>query len=319
MIRIKNFIRQTSILLFFLLAMLPASGQSIYRLTKEYIHRYKGIAIKEMKLYKIPASITLAQAILESGSGEGRLARRANNHFGIKCHNGWTGKSIRMTDDVRHECFRKYKNPEASFKDHSKFLRKGERYAFLFKYPITDYKKWAYGLKRAGYATNPRYPQLLISLIERYKLYQYDREAPVKHRRGKRYSGPYIEPLPARFALGGTNVNHRPFYINNGKKLIIVRSGDTFKRLASDFEIGKGKLMRYNDVNRKFILHPGDIIYLQKKAGRSERMYPYHIVKPGETLWEISQLYGIKLSKLRSRNNLPKKYQPPVGTHLRLR
>ena len=319
MIRIKNFIRQTSLTLFFMLIILSASGQSMYRVTKEYINRYKDIAVKEMKSYKIPASITLAQGILESGSGEGKLARRANNHFGIKCHKGWTGKSIRMADDVRHECFRKYKDPEASYKDHSKFLRKSERYAFLFKYPITDYKKWAYGLKRAGYATNPRYPELLINLIERYKLYQYDREAPVKHRRNRRYTGPYIEPSPANFALKGTNVNNRSFYINNGKKLIIVKAGDTFKHLASDFEISKGKLLRYNDVNRKFTLHPNDIIYLQKKARRSERMYPYHIVKQGETLWEISQLYGIRLGKLRSRNNLPKKYQPPEGTRLRLR
>ena len=319
MIRIKNLIRQTTLTLFFLLTMIAAPSQSFNSITKEYIHKYKDIAIKEMKSYKIPASITLAQGILESGSGEGKLARRANNHFGIKCHKDWTGKSIRMTDDARHECFRKYKNPEASYKDHSKFLRKSERYAFLFKYPITDYKKWAYGLKRAGYATNPRYPELLINLIERYKLYQYDREMPVEHRWSKRYTGPYIEPSPANFALKGTNVNNRPFYINNGKKLIIVKAGDTFKRLATDFEIRKRKLMRYNDVNRKFILHAGDIIYLQKKAARSERRYPYHIVKQGETLWEISQLYGIRLSKLRSRNNLPGKYQPSVGTRLKLR
>jgi LysM repeat protein len=315
---IKKFIRQGALSLFFLMVVLSASGQSINRITKEYIHRYKDIAIKEMKTYKIPASITLAQAILESGSGEGKLARRANNHFGIKCH-GWAGKSIRMNDDVKHECFRKYRNPEASFKDHSKFLRKGERYAFLFRYPITDYRSWAYGLKRAGYATNPMYPQLLINLIQRYKLYQYDRGAPVKHRRSRRYSGPYIEPIPANFEVKGTNVNNRPFFENNGKKLVIIKPGDTFKRLASDFEISRSKLRRFNDVKRKFILHPGDIIYLQRKAGRAERKYPYHIVKQGENLWNISQLYGIRLKKLRSKNNLPKNYQPPVGTRLKLR
>ncbi len=316
---IRHFFRRSMLFLFLLTAALSASGQSMNRITKEYIHKYKDIAIKEMHTYKIPASITLAQAILESGSGEGKLARRANNHFGIKCH-GWGGKSIRMNDDIKHECFRKYKNPEASFKDHSKFLRKGERYAFLFKYPINDYRSWAYGLKRAGYATNPMYPELLINLIKRYKLYQYDdRVAPVRHRKSRRYSGPYIEPSPANFEVAGTNVNQRPFYKNNGKKLVIIKPGDTFKHLASDFEISRAKLRHYNDVRRKFVLHPGDLIYLQRKAGRAERQYPYHIVKQGETLWEIAQLYGIRLKKLRSRNNLPKKYQPPVGMRLKLR
>ncbi|MBE0650550.1 MAG: glucosaminidase domain-containing protein [Bacteroidales bacterium] len=318
MTRIKNLIRQGYLTLFLLIAALSASGQSMNRITKEYIHKYKDIAIKEMKSYKIPASITLAQAILESGSGEGKLARRANNHFGIKCH-GWTGKSIRMNDDTKHECFRKYKNPEASFKDHSKFLRKGERYAFLFNYPITDYRSWAYGLKRAGYATNPMYPQLLINLIQRYKLYQYDQKEPIEIGSSREFSGPYIEPLPENFEIKGTNVNNRPFYVNNGRKLVIVKPGDTFKQLAFDFEIRWGKLRRFNDVTRRFVLHPGDIIYLQRKAGRAARQYPYHIVKEGETLWQISQLYGIRLKKLRAKNNLPKKYQPPIGTKLRLR
>lgn len=316
---IKNFIRGGFLTLFFLMTTLSVLGQSKTRITKEYINKYKGIAIKEMQRYKIPASITLAQGILESGSGRGRLARRANNHFGIKCHQGWKGKTIRQNDDARHECFRKYKNPKDSYKDHSKFLRGEDRYAFLFKYPITDYKDWAYGLKRAGYATNPHYPELLISLIQRYKLYKYDKAEPGKYRVPGEYTGAYLEPRPENFALGGTNVNNRPYYLNNGKKLVIVKDGDTFKHIAQDFEISLGRLLRYNDVNRHFTLHPGDIIYLQKKARRAEKMYPYHIVKEGETLWEISQLYGIRLSKLRSRNNLPKRYQPPVGTRLKLR
>lgn len=316
----RNFIRKGSLTLCFLVAMLSASAQSVTtRITKEYIKRYKDIAIKEMKKYRIPASITLAQGILESGSGRGKLARRANNHFGIKCHRGWTGKSIRMNDDTRHECFRKYKNPEASYKDHSRFLSKEDRYAFLFKYPITDYRDWAYGLKRAGYATNPLYPELLINLIQTYRLYRYDRATPGKYRKHGKYSGPYLEPSPVNFPIAGKNVNGRPYYLNNGRKLVIIRTGDTFKHLASDFEIRLRKLLHYNEVRRKHVLHPGDILYLQKKARKAEKMYPYHLVKEGETLWQISQLYGIRLSRLRAINNLPRHYQPPVGTRLKLR
>lgn len=144
-----------------------------YNSTEEYIAFFKAVAIHEMKLYGIPASITLAQGILESGSGKGRLARQANNHFGIKCHD-WTGPRIYHDDDRAQECFRKYNDPSQSYRDHSLFLAKRKRYADLFKHKITDYKAWARGLKKAGYATDPQYPKKLISLIERYKLYRYD-------------------------------------------------------------------------------------------------------------------------------------------------
>lgn len=315
----RNFIRRGSLTLFFLVAMLSASAQSTNRITKEYIRKYRGIAIKEMKKYKIPAAITLAQGILESGSGKGRLARRANNHFGIKCHKGWRGKTIRMDDNKPHECFRKYKDPEESYRDHSKFLRGESRYAFLFKYPITDYKSWAYGLKRAGYATNPLYPQLLINLIQNYKLYKYDYASPRDYKYRKNRRRTYQEPSPSSFPISGRNVNGRPYYVNNGKKLVIIKAGDTFKHLASDFEVKLRTLLRYNDIKRSFVLHPGDIIYLQKKARKAAKMYRYHIVKEGETMWGISQLYGVRLYRLRVINNLPKHYQPPVGKRLKLR
>ncbi|MBN2637704.1 MAG: glucosaminidase domain-containing protein [Bacteroidales bacterium] len=290
------------------------------RRTLEYIKKYKDIAIRSMEKYKIPASITLAQGILESGSGEGRLARKANNHFGIKCHNGWQGKTFYMDDDYKHECFRKYKNPEASFADHSDFLTSGSRYAFLFKYPITDYKKWAYGLKRAGYATNPKYPELLISLIERYKLYRYDKTVK-KHwwQIVNKSKIKYVEPDTDQFVVAGKNVVGRNYYLNNDRKVVIIRSGDTFKTLSSDFEISLPRLLKYNDVNKDFILHPGDLIYLQKKARKAERPYYYHVVKEGETLWQIAQLYGIQLKVLKKRNNLPTVYQPEAESHLKLR
>jgi LysM repeat protein len=306
---------------FLLLTLVTTSvrGQT-NKTTIEYIKKYKDIAIRSMKRYKIPASITLAQAILESGSGKGRLARKANNHFGIKCHNDWHGKTFRMNDDYKHECFRKYKNPEASFADHSKFLTAKGRYSFLFKYPITDYRKWAYGLKRAGYATNPRYPQLLIGIIERYKLYRYDKTTR-KHwwQSSKKTKITYSEPDPDQFVTAGKNRNGRSYYLNNGKKLIVVRSGDTFKKIAHDFEMSVHRLLRFNDVKRSFIIHPGDLLYLQKKARKAEKPYFYHVVKQGETLWQISQLYGIRLKVLRRRNNLPRVYQPAVGTRLKLR
>ena len=142
--------------------------------TEAYIQKYKYIAIKEMFDYKIPASITLAQGILESGSGNSRLAREANNHFGIKCHNDWMGAKIYKDDDKKNECFRVYTSAEQSFRDHSLFLTTKNRYAFLFDYKTTNYKSWAKGLKKAGYATNPKYPKLLIGIIEDHNLNQYD-------------------------------------------------------------------------------------------------------------------------------------------------
>ena len=310
--------------IFFVLTMgiIPGVfGQSVRMSTKEYINKYKDIAIKDMKTYKIPASITLAQGILESGSGNSKLARKANNHFGIKCHGDWHGKKIYVADDIRHDCFRKYSSPEASYRDHSKFLTKGQRYAFLFRYPITDYKDWAYGLKRAGYATNPRYPQLLINYIEKYHLYKYDKSQ--KHHaqksRKSRKAMAYMTPVVSTFTKVRNSMYGRPVLENNGRRLVVVKAGDTFKKIAAEFEINTGKLIRYNDLKRTFILHPGELLYLEKKAPKAERGYKYHIVKQGETLWGISQLYGIRLSSLLDRNNLPKHYQAETGTIIRVR
>lgn len=310
-----------------LFALLMASfvpavrGQVGKMTTREYINKYKDIAIKDMRTYKIPASITLAQGILESGSGNSRLARKANNHFGIKCHNDWHGKKIYVADDTRHDCFRKYKKPEDSYRDHSRFLSKRGRYSFLFKYPITDYKDWAYGLKRAGYATNPRYPQLLIHYIEEYHLYKYDRYG-LKHsrrNRKKKKSTVYSEPEISTFVKVSTSMYGRPVLKNNKRRLFIVKAGDTFNKLANEFEISRHKLLKNNDLKKSHILKPGEILYLERKASKAERGYKYHIVKQGESLWEISQLYGIRLSSLLNKNNLPKRYQATTGTKLRVR
>lgn len=153
-------------------ASVCANAQNLTR--QQYINKYKDIAIKQMHKHRIPASIILAQACLESGDGNSTLARKANNHFGIKCHNGWKGKGYKHDDDAKGECFRKYKDPVDSYTDHSYFLISGDRYNSLFDLPVTDYKAWAHGLKAAGYATNPKYAKLLIDIIEEYKLYKYD-------------------------------------------------------------------------------------------------------------------------------------------------
>ena len=312
------------IILFALLmaSFVPAvRGQAGKMTTKEYINKYKDIAIKDMKTYKIPASITLAQGILESGSGNSRLARKANNHFGIKCHNNWHGKKIYVADDIRRDCFRKYKKPKDSYRDHSRFLSKRGRYSFLFKYSITDYKDWAYGLKRAGYATNPRYPQLLIHYIEKYHLYKYDKswKRHSKKSRKERKAMAYSTPVISSFVKVRTSMYGRAVLKNNGRRLFIVKAGDTFNKLADEFEISRHKLLKNNDLKKKHVLKPGEILYLERKVSKAERGYRYHIVKQGESLWEISQLYGIRLSSLLNKNNLPKRYQAATGTRLRVR
>jgi flagellum-specific peptidoglycan hydrolase FlgJ len=175
--------KKISFLIFFLSLKILAFGQSINTQYEEYIAKYLAIAKKEMKLHGIPASITLAQGLLESGAGQSKLAKKANNHFGIKCHNDWKGRKFRHDDDKRKECFRKYGNAKHSFKDHSLFLTSKSRYAFLFDLKTIDYKGWAKGLKQAGYATDPNYPAKLIKIIEDYKLYKYDKNIKNKKKR----------------------------------------------------------------------------------------------------------------------------------------
>jgi len=289
--------------------------------TEEYIDKYKDIAIEKMRKYKIPASVTLAQAILESGSGNSKLARKAKNHFGIKCHKDWHGKRFYMDDDVKHECFRKYKKVADSYRDHSLFLTTRSRYSFLFDYDITDYKKWAYGLKKAGYATNPKYPKLLIVLIERYHLDQYDKEAlkGEKHHK-KRHAVTVAPPEISQFKKAGKSPNGiYDILMNNGKKLVIAAQNDTYEKIADEFEIYTWQLYKYNDVDKQHKLKPGEIVYLQKKRRKAAHKYKIHIVKRGETMWYISQLYAIRLKRLYKMNNLPPGVQVPANTELRVR
>jgi len=302
--------------------------------TEDYIELYKDVAIRKMQEYHIPASITLAQGILESGSGNSRLAKRANNHFGIKCHDDWDGKRFYMDDDARHECFRKYKDPADSYRDHSLFLTQRGRYSFLFDYDINDYKKWAHGLKKAGYATNPKYPQLLIGLIERYNLSQYD-NGTVNHV-NKVSNRKHINGNNSNQAIPGANnekiasmLDHlkpiettetgRKIYENNRTKFIRARIGDTYYDLADEFDIYSWQLYKYNEADKKHFLKTDEIVYLEKKRRKADKQFKRHIVKYGESLREVSQLYGMRLSSLMKLNDLTTDRNVPVGTILRVR
>lgn len=238
--------------------LFTAQAQTRNRQYEEYIHKYKDIAVEEMKRYRIPASITLAQGLLESGAGKSALSRKSNNHFGIKCGGDWTGRTVRYDDDARNECFRAYKHPRDSYEDHSKFLKGRSRYAFLFKLKITDYKGWAHGLKKAGYATDPRYAYRLIDIIELYNLHKFDTRDGIK----------WMKEFPNP---------HQP-YLANDLLYIVVRSGDTFKSLSKEFDISQRKLRKYNDLYKGYVLKPGDIIYLDKKHRRADKEHVVHVV-----------------------------------------
>lgn len=264
----------------------------------EYIEMWKEEAINQMVKYNIPASITLAQGILESANGNSELARYANNHFGIKCH-GWSGETIHKDDDHKDDCFRKYLTAHESFEDHSLFLQKN-RYEFLFGYEITDYKAWAKGLKKAGYATNPKYPELLINLIEQHELYKYDKmQATFDSKDPNLVSEPAITQPMAVEASSMVNI-HMIEVSKNKIKFVTVKPGDTYYKIAKEFDLGLWQLYKYNDLTKEDVLLPGDIIYLQPKKKKAKQVY--HIVETGETMNDISQQYGVKLKKLYQYN-----------------
>jgi hypothetical protein len=264
-----------------------------------YIQKYKDVAIHEMKQYHIPASITLAQGLLESGAGQSELARRSHNHFGIKCADNWTGRRVYHDDDARGECFRAYSDPKDSYADHSRFLRNRPRYSQLFQLKITDYKGWANGLKRAGYATDPRYATRLIDIIETYELYRYDSASS--------QSGKTVD------------LEHTP-YLNNGLLYIRARRGDTLKSIAKEFGTSARKLRAWNDLYKGYTPQEGDILYLEKKKRKAAKGTIVYTLKEGESLHTVSQTYGIRLKNLYKMNHLqPQDAAPQAGTILRLR
>lgn len=285
-----------------------------------YIETYKQMAIDQMNRYRIPASITLAQGILESAAGRSYLATTANNHFGIKVGSSWTGPWVTKTDDATNDKFRKYANVAESFEDHSLFLQK-QRYAALFDLELTDYQGWAYGLKAAGYATNPHYPTLLTTLIEEYNLTQYDLTSPEDQMQvnPQATSGDREHDVDYNYGQYGM-VHHAPKLCNN-VAYVVAREGDTFEGIAYEYKLKPNKLRKYNEVSDYHNLHAGELVYLKaKKKHVAKRLRgAFHKIENGESMHSISQRYGIKLGQLYKWNMLPADFQANVGDLLILK
>ncbi len=282
----------------------------------EYIDKYKEIAISNMKSHGIPASITLAQGCLESGDGNSSLAIKANNHFGIKCHKDWKGESIRQDDDESNECFRKYKKAEESFEDHADFIRYRDRYAFLFDLDPTDYKGWCYGLKKAGYATHPKYAQMLINIIEEFDLTRFDKELIPS-------SPSVLEELkvlnPAKSSPLYKYSQGRTIYLKNNTAYIIASENDTYGSIAIEYNLFTKEILRFNDLDKDQSINPGTIVYIEKKKNKGERHLTIHIAEKGDTYYDISQRYGVKLSKILKYNGVKDKSTPSEGDKVYLR
>ena len=364
-----------------------AAGQSQI---ESYIAQWAPTAVREMYRSGVPASITLAQGILESRYGLSTLAADGNNHFGIKCHKDWTGKKQYHDDDAKGECFRVYDSAEESFRDHSDFLRYRDRYKFLFDFETTDYKSWAYGLKKAGYATDPGYPGKLIKYIEDYKLYEYDtmplagvdglekkaeevvkdegegegekvettpepkrstakedkakekakakahKRASKPARKAKRKSSgdeeltgtipqsPLALEEPKRidksqleeFKFSLT----REAYSKNGVPFVTSVEGESYASIATRYGLFLNEILKYNDLTASRELLPGTVVYLQAKKNQSEKGLDKFIVEDdSQTLWDICQRFGVKMSSVLKMNGFDAGYQPSEGDTILLR
>ncbi len=266
-----------------------------------------------MQRYQIPASITLAQGLIESGAGQSRLAREAHNHFGIKVGMNWTGPYIVMSDDRPDDRFRKYRTDDESYEDHSRFLRNNQRYRSLFSLQLTDYRGWAHGLKRCGYATNPRYAEMLIGTIERYNLQQFDSFLSGRYH-ARSSSANEVRTESEFFA-------HHIVYRVNKTYMIIAINGDTWESVARETGVSKRKLLKYNERMKGDRLSSGDIVYLEKKPTKADKKLKGvpHVVQPGESLYDIAQHYAIRLKNLYTLNGLSPDYVPQAGDLIWLR
>jgi LysM repeat protein len=296
---------------FFVLTSLSSLLNAQQITVEEYIETWKDLAVQQMIEHDIPASITMAQGILESGYGNSMLAVKGNNHFGIKCHE-WKGASLLKDDDKRNECFRKYNNAKASFEDHSAFLTGRSRYDSLFELDKTDYKAWAKGLKKAGYATNPKYPRLLIDLIEKHELYKLDEQRDFEKFEPKKKNMKSDEPSLAIKIHSGNpekklvTTNKHDIFINQNKtKYVIAKSGDTFYQIAKEFGFHLRQLNNWNDFpDTKDMLVEGDIVYIMPKRNKSKNGVSRIAVEANQELWEVSQVHGIKLKSLMQFNDI---------------
>ncbi len=334
----------------------PKGGSSPQEI---YIGQFATLAVEEMYRSGIPASITLAQGLLESRYGLSELAVKGNNHFGIKCHNNWKGGRMYYDDDRRGECFRKYPSPEQSYRDHSDFLRYRDRYKFLFDYKVTDYKAWAYGLKKAGYATDPAYPKKLISIIEEYDLHEYDRKpasfarsdrkakassqnkamtkeekraAKAAAKAAREVAGNLSEELPQSPTMIEevrplTEVQRQDFHFNmsrevysqNGVAFVYASEGDTYRSLAATYNLFPREILKFNDVKDADAPVPGTKVYLRAKKKQTSKGLEKHVMEEGETMRDIAQRYGVKLSNLYKMNGMSEGDVPREGDIIKLR
>jgi LysM repeat protein len=303
------------ILIIFHYPYLYSQTKRITRL--EYIRLYSNIAIKEMKLTGIPASITLAQGCLESDDGNSTLAKEANNHFGIKCHKDWNGEIVYHDDNKKGECFRKYSNVNESYKDHSNFIKNSIRYTPLFQLNVTDYKSWAKGLKEAGYATNPKYAEMLIQIIEDNKLNELDNEVNSFRKKENKSKNKIIETIEN--AYNKNYINGYEVKTNNRVKYIIIKENDKIENVAKSLNMFKWELLKYNNLTKDSTLRNGQILYIQNKRNRAASGYEKHTVEKGETINSISQKYAVKIRKILKKNQLTPDYKVKTGDVLFLR
>lgn len=291
----------------FLFATLT-SGQNS---RKEYIQQYQLLAIEEMNRSGIPASIKMAQACLESADGRSELAKKSNNHFGIKCKSYWTGKKVYFDDDEKDECFRKYKSVEESYIDHTNFLMDNPRYFDLFKLPSDDYVGWAKGLKKAGYATAKDYDKRLIKIIEENQLYRLDYRISFNQLTASTNSNVTNEGISNRLKINPYSVH--AISERNGLKTVVANEGDTYEIIAQEMGLKSWELYKFNDQPQGYRPQPNEIIYVEAKKTKTSKNAKTHIARANETMHYISQLYGIKLKPLYRRNQMKYGDQPEIG------
>jgi LysM repeat protein len=307
-------IRKTLLSVVFIILTITSFSQRILS-REEYIALYAELAVSEMARSGIPASITLAQACLESGNGNSTLSIKSNNHFGIKCKSSWRGKKVYHDDDERNECFRQYNSVGESYIDHTDFLMNNTRYGELFTLKLTDYKGWARGLKKAGYATNPHYADHLIKIIEDHKLYLYDEG--LDQQQIARITDRTHKPADSRNLINPYQT--RKIVLRNGIKSIVVNKGDTFERLAQEFNMKEWEIYTYNDYSKGQTPRENEILYIGPKRNKADKQHQTHRTEADDTMHFISQRYGVKLKRLYRYNRMNPGEKPEPGSIIYLR
>jgi LysM repeat protein len=302
----------------FILLLISSSLLSVSQISRtEYIQRYQVLAIEEMNRSGVPASITIAQGCLESADGNSELSRKSNNHFGIKCKTGWKGKKVYYDDDAKNECFRKYKTVEDSYIDHSNFLTDNPRYSTLFNLEVTDYKGWAHGLKKAGYATSRTYAHKLIEIVEANKLYRLDYKMSYDELNAFEQKQMGIEGISNTLSINAYQTHE--VIKRNRVKSVVARKGDTYEVIAQELGLKNWVLYKYNNQFAGYRPQENEVVYIQPKKRKTKKHTLTHKVEPGETMHYLSQMYGIKLNLLYWRNRIKTGYQPAPGQIIYLR